>query len=110
MAMVSGSRPANDEGSMRLSMVRSYGTSAALVEGAIRMFVHILVLMVALMTAQAAFSQTLVQPTAQAPAAAGTKPIKMVVLGDSLSAGFGLSASAAFPERLQKALKGKGIR
>jgi acyl-CoA thioesterase-1 len=33
----------------------------------------------------------------------------MVVLGDSLSAGLGLSASAAFPERLQKALKAKGI-
>ena len=37
------------------------------------------------------------------------KPIKMVVLGDSLSAGLGLSASAAFPARLQKALKAKGI-
>ena len=37
------------------------------------------------------------------------KPIKMVVLGDSLSAGFGLSASSAFPVRLQKALKAKGI-
>jgi acyl-CoA thioesterase-1 len=37
------------------------------------------------------------------------KPIKMVVLGDSLSAGLGLSGSAAFPVRLQKALKAKGI-
>jgi acyl-CoA thioesterase I len=37
------------------------------------------------------------------------KPVKMVVLGDSLSAGLGLSASAAFPERLQKALNSKGI-
>jgi acyl-CoA thioesterase-1 len=44
------------------------------------------------------------------PAFAQTaKPIKMVVLGDSLSAGLGLSASAAFPIRLQKALKAKGI-
>jgi len=33
----------------------------------------------------------------------------MVVLGDSLSAGLGLPASAAFPARLQKALKAKGI-
>ncbi|WP_414644534.1 arylesterase [Bradyrhizobium sp.] len=33
----------------------------------------------------------------------------MVVLGDSLSAGLGLSGSAAFPARLQKALKAKGI-
>jgi acyl-CoA thioesterase I len=66
-----------------------------------------------LMTTQTAFSQALVQAPAQAPAqvpaAAATKPIKMVVLGDSLSAGLGLSASAAFPERLQKTLKAKGI-
>jgi acyl-CoA thioesterase-1 len=65
------------------------------------MFVHILVLIVALMTAQIVAAQT-------APAG-GTRPIKMVVLGDSLSAGLGLSVSAAFPERLQKALKAKGI-
>jgi len=31
------------------------------------------------------------------------------VLGDSLSAGFGLPAEAAFPERLAQALKAKGI-
>ena len=37
------------------------------------------------------------------------KPIKMVVLGDSLSAGLGLSANDAFPAKLQKALKDKGI-
>ena len=46
---------------------------------------------------------------AQATAARETKPVKMVVLGDSLSAGFGLSAPAAFPARLQKALQSKGI-
>src|ERR1700759_613698 len=101
MAMESGSRPVNDEGSMRLSMVRSYGTSAARIEGGIAWFVHILVLMVALMAAPSAFAQ------ASTPQAA--KPIKMVVLGDSLSAGLGLQASAAFPERLQKALKAKGL-
>jgi acyl-CoA thioesterase-1 len=64
------------------------------------MFVHMLVLVLALMTGEAAF--------AQSPAAAA-KPVKMVVLGDSLSAGLGLSASAAFPARLQKALKTRGI-
>lgn len=32
----------------------------------------------------------------------------MVVLGDSLSAGYALPASAAFPERLERALKAKG--
>jgi len=48
---------------------------------------------------------------AVAPAAAGprTRPIKLVVLGDSLSAGLGLSASDAFPAKLQKALLNKGI-
>src|SRR5882672_1975202 len=107
MEMVSGSRPANDEGSMRLSMARSYGTSAAAVEGQGWVFVHILVLVIALVTAGTASAQ--VQAPAQAPAVATTKPIKMVVLGDSLSAGLGLQASAAFPARLQKSLKAKGI-
>jgi len=63
--------------------------------------VHILVLGVALMTAATALAQT--------QTAAEAKPIKMVVLGDSLSAGLGLSASAAFPQRLQKSLKSKGM-
>jgi acyl-CoA thioesterase I len=63
------------------------------------MFVHILVLGVVLMTAGTGFAQP----------AADAKPIRIVVLGDSLSAGLGLSASAAFPERLQKALESNGI-
>jgi acyl-CoA thioesterase-1 len=46
---------------------------------------------------------------AQTPTAGAAKPIKMVVLGDSLSAGLGLAAASAFPARLQKALKDKGI-
>ena len=65
------------------------------------MFVHILVLGVALMTAGTGFAQT--------PAAAGARPLKLVVLGDSLSAGLGLSAAAAFPEQLQKSLRSNGI-
>jgi acyl-CoA thioesterase-1 len=65
------------------------------------MFAHMLVLGLILATAGTAFAQT--------PAVSMAKPIKMVVLGDSLSAGLGLSASAAFPTRLQKALKSKGI-
>jgi acyl-CoA thioesterase-1 len=47
---------------------------------------------------------------AQGSAAATAKPVKMVVLGDSLSAGYGLAADAAFPVRLQKALMAKGIK
>ena len=65
------------------------------------MFVHMLVLGMVLMAAGTVFAQT--------PAASDAKPIKMVVLGDSLSAGLGLSAPAAFPVRLQKALKTNGI-
>ena len=40
-------------------------------------------------------------------ARAADRPVKLVVLGDSLSAGFGLPADAAFPERLQAALREK---
>jgi acyl-CoA thioesterase-1 len=65
------------------------------------MFVRMLVLGLALMGVEPAF--------AQASAAIGGKPIKMVVLGDSLSAGLGLAGSDAFPAKLQKALKAKGI-
>ena len=65
------------------------------------MFVHMLVLGMVLMAAGAALAQT--------PGVRPSKPIKMVVLGDSLSAGLGLSASAAFPAKLQKSLQNKGI-
>jgi acyl-CoA thioesterase-1 len=37
------------------------------------------------------------------------QPVHIVVLGDSLSAGFGLPADAAFPARLERALQSKGI-
>lgn len=61
------------------------------------MFVAIVAIMLAAGAAQA-----------QTPAAA-PKPLKVVVLGDSLSAGYGLPAAAAFPARLQTALRAKGI-
>src|SRR5258708_11476917 len=73
--MVSGSRPANDEGSMRLSMARSYGTFAGAVERQRAMFVHIVALGVALMAAAPSF--------AQSPAGHCAKPIKLVGLSDS---------------------------
>jgi acyl-CoA thioesterase I len=57
--------------------------------------------MVATMIAWPALSQ----PTPGGEA----KPIKLVVLGDSLSAGLGLPGQAAFPARLQKALSDKGL-
>jgi acyl-CoA thioesterase I len=42
------------------------------------------------------------------PGGAG-RPVKIVALGDSLTAGLGLPADAAFPARLQRALAQKGI-
>jgi acyl-CoA thioesterase I len=47
---------------------------------------------------------------ARTPAvAANDRPVRLVVLGDSLTAGLGLPVQAAFPERLAAALKAKGI-
>lgn len=37
-------------------------------------------------------------------------PLKLAVLGDSLTAGYGLPATAAFPARLEKALREKGLK
>jgi acyl-CoA thioesterase I len=80
-------------------MRSSYGIFIAAVEGRLRSILSLLGL--------AFLVTTLAQPaSAQAEVA---KPVKMVVLGDSLSAGLGLAASAAFPARLQKALKARGI-
>ncbi len=42
-------------------------------------------------------------------AGAADRPVRIVVLGDSLSAGFGLPAQSAFPAKLANALEAKGI-
>ncbi|HET7383062.1 MAG TPA: arylesterase [Pseudolabrys sp.] len=44
-----------------------------------------------------------------ASGATADRPIKIVVLGDSLSAGLGLPVEDAFPARLAEVLKGKGV-
>jgi acyl-CoA thioesterase-1 len=80
-------------------MRRSYGICIAAVEGPLRRFARVLtvaLLVVAVMLPASAGAQV-------------TKPIKVVVLGDSLTAGLGLPGPAAFPARLQKALRAKGI-
>ena len=41
--------------------------------------------------------------------AQGQAPVRIVALGDSLSAGYRLAASEAFPVRLEAALKAKGL-
>jgi acyl-CoA thioesterase-1 len=47
-------------------------------------------------------------PSARAQNAAD-RPVNIVVLGDSLSAGFGLPAEATFPAKLGAALKARGV-
>lgn len=42
------------------------------------------------------------------PAAAAERPVTIVALGDSLTAGLGLPANAAFPAKLEAALRAKG--
>src|SRR5262249_46974718 len=95
--MVSGAVPVSKGDSMRLSMARSYGTFAGSVERRLSVIAHILVWLLGLTMAGSAVE------------AGRAKPIKMVVLGDSLSAGLGLAAADAFPAKLQKSLKDKGI-
>jgi acyl-CoA thioesterase-1 len=46
---------------------------------------------------------------AAAQPAGAERPVKIVALGDSLTAGLGLPADATFPVRLQRALTQKGI-
>ena len=83
----------------------SYGTSASMVERLLSMLKHMLVWGLLLAASEPGLAQSL----AQSSAAVGNAPLKMVVLGDSLSAGFGLAGADAFPAKLQKALKAKGI-
>jgi acyl-CoA thioesterase-1 len=47
--------------------------------------------------------------TPHASAAAADRPVRIVALGDSLTAGLGLAANEAFPARLEQALRAKGI-
>src|SRR5579862_1166891 len=86
--MLSGARPDKDEGSMRLSMVTAYGSSGGAVERVYSLFKHMVVWGVLLTAAGLVF--------AQSAAAVGNVPLKMVVLGDSLSAGYGLAGVDAF--------------
>ncbi len=55
------------------------------------------------------FGNLVIGAAAFAQPAPGTKPIKLVALGDSLTAGYGLPAQSAFPVRLQQALRKKGV-
>ena len=88
---------------MRLSMVRSYGTSACRGRGAAcGLRAHTCV------DAGACCSTAGLSPALRSQAAA--KPVKMVVLGDSLSAGLGLPAARCVSGAAAKGLAGQGDR
>ena len=72
---------------------RSYGSWSALVQ------VFALVVAAALALAGALAGT----------AAGADRPVRIVALGDSLTAGLGLPANAAFPARLEQALTAKGM-
>ena len=57
----------------------------------------------------AAAAAFLVAVLVAAPVMAADKPVTIVALGDSLTAGLGLKANEAFPAKLQQALAAKGI-
>lgn len=82
----------------------SYGDLNVAVERLARVFCHAVAIMAAIMGTTIMTDSALAQTPADA-----VKPFKLVFLGDSLTAGYGLPANAAFPARLQQALRGKGI-
>jgi acyl-CoA thioesterase-1 len=51
---------------------------------------------------------TLVLMAQALPGGAADAPVRIVALGDSLTAGFGIAREAAFPARLEAALKARG--
>jgi acyl-CoA thioesterase-1 len=57
---------------------------------------------------QLALAALLLGTAAAAPSAGGKTTLKIIALGDSLTAGFGLPLEAAFPAVLERKLKGEG--
>jgi acyl-CoA thioesterase-1 len=77
------------------ALLRSYGKEAARVHS-LKATVFALIGCAALLSGPIA-------------AKAADPPVKIVALGDSLTAGYGLARQDAFPEKLETALKAKGI-
>jgi acyl-CoA thioesterase-1 len=84
--------------SLSIDAVPRYGRRNVLVQSAAAFFV-------AVMLSLAGFLDV---AQAQTPSPAG-RPVKLVALGDSLTAGYNLPGSAAFPVKLEQALRRKGV-
>ncbi len=81
--------------------LRPYGLTFALVQSAATFFVALTLLLVG----------SLAMAIAQTPPAdsSGARSLKLVAFGDSLTAGYNLPGSAAFPTVLEQALRQKGL-
>jgi acyl-CoA thioesterase I len=77
---------------------RSYGRRSA----GVQMLVRTLVLAAVLLGGALPWSLL-------SPAASAQGPVRIVALGDSLTAGYGLPADTAFPVKLEKALNANGL-
>lgn len=74
----------------------------------VRLFATLL-LFAAALSIVPAMTPAVVQNEAPSGGAATERPLKIVAFGDSLTAGYGLPAQDAFPAKLERALKAKGI-
>lgn len=81
--------------------LRPYGLGFVLVQSVVALFVAVVLLFIG--SSDMANAQT----SPSNPGAA--KPLKLVAFGDSLSAGYNLPGSAAFPAVLEQALRQKGV-
>jgi acyl-CoA thioesterase-1 len=84
--------PMSSSPAVQGAVLGTYGSFVALVQTVVRRLAVFLVLLLA-----------------AAPATAAERPVKIVALGDSLTAGYGLAASEAFPAKLEKALRARGL-
>ena len=81
-----------------IDAVPRYGRRNVLVQSAAAFFVAVVLFLAGFLD----------MAQAQTPAPAG-RPLKLVALGDSLTAGYNLPGSAAFPVKLEQALRRKGV-
>jgi acyl-CoA thioesterase-1 len=81
--------------------LRRYGRGFLLVQSAAAIFATALLFLVG------SYAMASAQASSTSPTAA--RPLKLVAFGDSLSAGYNLPGSAAFPAVLEQALRRKGL-
>ena len=87
-----------DVANSRLVRRQSYGAAMGLIHS-VRWFVAMLLVFAAALVVGPAAAQTMSPDV----------PLKIVAFGDSLTAGYGLPTQDAFPAKLERALKAKGV-